>query len=387
MYKRNFSLPNQQSFFLFGPRQTGKSTLLDELLVGKEVLKFDFLEPSTQLRYATRPELFQSEVETFGKTKNQPVVFVDEVQKVPHVLDQVHLLLSKNPRMQFVLTGSSARKLKRSGANMLAGRAFEYHLFPLTHSELGADFNLNKVLGRGSLPIVFQYDEQTATKFLSSYVSVYLKEEILDEALVRNIAPFNRFLEIAADENGRLINYSNISNDVGVASKTIQDYYQILEDTLIAYRVLPYLKGSERKRVSKQSRYYLFDTGVTNSLCKRTAADAEPGTKLYGRQFEQFIFLEIKRWSSYLGLNISLFHWRDSNDREVDIVIEMADKLLAIEVKAKDHVTREDIKDLKTFAKLHGDAKLVCLCLSPQPYELDGILVTPWQNFFEIITQ
>lgn len=379
-YNRQFQLPQRKSFFLFGARQTGKSTLLDKLLQKKEVLKFDFLEAASQLRYTTQPDLFYLEVEKFIKTAKQPVIFVDEVQKVPAILDQVHRHLYKNPQVQFILTGSSARKLRRSGANMLAGRAWEYNLFPLTHLELADDFELNKVLGRGSLPPVFQFDEAEATQFLQSYVSVYLKEEILDEALVRNIAPFNRFLEIAADENGNLINHSNISNDVGVVSKTIQDYYQILEDTLIATRVLPYLKGSERKRVSRQSRYYFFDVGVVNALCKRSGGDAQSGTRLYGRQFEHFVFLEIKRHHAYHGNKVSLFHWRDNNEREVDVVMEFADKLVAVEIKAKEHVSSDDLKGLKTFSKLYSSARLVCLCLTPRPYEVDGVEVVHWKE-------
>lgn len=383
MYQRHFSLPSfPVSFFLFGPRQTGKSTLVDRLLSGKSALKFDFLKTEVALLYKSNPKLFRSHAEKFIQDQEQPLIVIDEVQKVPEILDNVQLLMHENKQVQFILTGSSARKLKRGGANLLGGRAIEYHLYPLTFSELGKNFDLHQILGRGSLPSIVDLETSLAEQILRTYVSIYMKEEIMDEALVRNIVPFNRFLEIAADQNGQLTNYTNIASDVGIASKTIQAYYQILEDTLVCTRVLPYLRGA-RRRLNQQSKYYFFDTGVTNLLCKHSIKPPVPATSLFGRLFEHYIFLEFQRLAHYFHDPISIYHWRDSNDNEVDLIIEGADELLAIEIKSRESVSARDLKGLFRFGKDYPQAKLICLSTTEHPYRLEQVEVHPWKMFFE----
>lgn len=382
MYNRHFSLPSGQiSFFLFGPRQTGKSTLLDNLLKENNTLKIDLLDNTTALRYKTKPELFKSELKTFIKENKKPNIFIDEVQKIPELLDMVHLIMHKHKQARFILSGSSARKLKRGGANMLGGRAIEYHLYPLTFLELNDQFQLQKVLTRGSLPAIYDLESSIVSDVLYSYITTYLKEEIIDEAIVRQIAPFNRFLELAADHNGQLINYANIASDVGISSKTIQAYFQILEDTLICYRVLPYIRGA-RKRLKKQSKYYFFDIGISNALCKNNLHESLPGSILYGRQFEHFIFLEILRLAHYYKIPVSIYHWRDSNDNEVDFVIETTKGLMAIEVKSKEIVNKKDLKGLTRFGKDYPHAQMFCVSRSPQKYKIETINVVPWKTFF-----
>ncbi len=382
MYKRQFELiGNRQSFFLFGPRQTGKSTLIDALTQGQRVFKIDFLETETVLKYKTNPSLFRSEAEKFIQTQERPIFFIDEVQKVPEILDGVQKLLFQYPQSQFILTGSSARKLKQGGANLLAGRAIKFHLHPLTHLEIGQNFDLNKYLGRGSLPPIVDLDEVSAQRILQPYTATYLQEEIIHEALVRNVVPFSRFLEIAADQNGEMVNYSNIARDVGIASKTVQDYYQILEDTLICFRLLPFLKGA-RKRLIKHSKYYFFDLGVTNTLCKRPIGPANPGTSLYGRLFEHFIIMEVLRLSDYFEKNFSLYHWRNAQQAEVDLIIESSKGLMACEIKAKEVIHSQDVKGLKKFAEDYPNAQLICISLASHRYDLEEkIQVWPWREF------
>lgn len=384
MIPRILNLPfKRNSVFLFGPRQVGKTTLIKHLLAEENYLEIDLLKNEVLLKYKANPELLRSEIEFLARKKDRIYVFIDEVQKCPEILDEVHWLIERfGKQVIFILTGSSARKLKRSSVNMLAGRAWQFFLFPLTHVELGDRFNLKNVLLKGSLPPVIDDQTEDAFRTLNSYVQVYLKEEILNEAIVRNIGAFSRFLDIAADQSGKIVNYSTIARDTGVSSKTIKGYYQILEDTLIAIRLEPFLR-SARKRLVMHPKYYLFDTGVINAVNGRISISSVTGSSIYGMLFEHFIILEVYRLVHYAEKPYRIFHWRSSHGAEVDLIIESADILWAIEIKSSPVVKSGNLKGLKSFLKDHSNARPVCVSSCDTPYFAGEIPVVPWKLLFD----
>ncbi|MDD5452150.1 MAG: ATP-binding protein [Desulfovibrionales bacterium] len=383
MITRMPNLPfRRRSIFLFGPRQVGKSTLVKHLLAGTDYLEIDLLKRDVFLKYKTNPDLLRAETEFLARSKGKVFIFIDEIQKCPELLDEVHYLIEKfRNRVSFVLTGSSARKLKRVSVNMLAGRAWQYFLFPFTHIELGEKFDLDEVLLRGTLPPIIDEPLEDAFRTLRAYVQTYLKEEILDEAIVRNIGAFSRFLDMAADQSGKIVNFSTISREAGVSSKTIKGYYQILEDTLIAVKLEPYLK-SARKRLTIHPKYYLFDLGVINTLNGRTSVSSVGGPTVYGMLFEHLIVLETYRLVRYAEKPIRIFHWRSAHGAEVDMVLEEGDNLWAIEIKSSRVVKSGDLRGLKAFRDDHPRA--VCLCVSTcdTPYMVGEVPVIPWKMAF-----
>ena len=301
------------------------------------------------------------------------------------MLSEVHRLIEKyKGTVTFVMTGSSARKLRRSSTDLLGGRAWSYTLFPLTHQELSSSFDLSDTLVFGSLPPLTERSVSHKTRFLKAYTQTYLKEEILQEALVRNIPAFNRFLELSADQSGLAVNYSNIAAETGVSSRTIKQYYQILEDTLIAFPLHPYLK-SARKRLTTHPLYYLFDLGVTNALCGRLSISPSPGTSLFGRLFEQFIVLELHRLLKYAEKDWPMFYWRTAHGAEVDVIIQKEDGLLAVEIKSSESVKPRDLRSLNQFLVDYPGAQGVCVCDAPLPYEVGNIRCLPWNLFFQEI--
>jgi predicted AAA+ superfamily ATPase len=382
MYKRLIRLPiGKKSFFLFGPRQTGKSTLVEELLKERPHRTINLLERDTFLRYKSRPERLRQEIEAMKMDQKPFIIFIDEVQKIPEILDEVHLLLERyKGKLLFVMTGSSARKLKRFSANLLAGRAWQFFLYPLTYKELGSDFHLERVLSKGSLPPVVGESDEDAVQTLNAYTQTYLKEEILDEALARNIGAFSKFLELAADQSGSIVNYSNIARETQVTVKTIQGYYQILEDTLIAIR-LPTYTRSARKRLVLHPKYYLFDLGVIQALTGRTTQPIRKGTHLYGTLFEHFVILEILRLASYAQKNWRFYYWRTSHGVEVDLVIETPKELWAIEIKASEQVEASQLQGLRSFQEDYPKAKLICVSTTPYAYLTGPFKVISWQEF------
>lgn len=384
MIPRILNLPfKKNSVFLFGPRQVGKSTLIKHLLAEENYIEIDLLKNEVLLKYKANPELLRSEIEFLAKKKDRIYIFIDEVQKCPEILDEVHWLIERfDKQIIFILTGSSARKLKRTSVNMLAGRAWRFFLFPLTHIELGNRFNLKNVLLKGSLPPVVDDEAKDAFRTLNSYVQVYLKEEILNEAIVRNIGAFSKFLDIAADQSGKIVNYSTIARDTGVSSKTIKGYYQILEDTLIAIRLEPFLK-SARKRLVMHPKYYLFDTGVINAVNGRISISSVTGSSIYGMLFEHFIILEVYRLIHYAEKPYRIFHWRSSHGAEVDLVVESADNLWAIEIKSSPLVKSGNLKGLKSFLKDHSNARPLCVSNCDRPYSAGEIPVIPWKLLFD----
>jgi predicted AAA+ superfamily ATPase len=386
MYPRELQLPlGEQSCFLFGPRQTGKTTLLSMLAAGRPRFDATLLDTGTLLNYSREPGLFRREVAYWAEQHPGGIVVVDEIQKLPPLLDEVQYLLdSLGGRIAFVLTGSSARKLKRSSANLLGGRAWPYALFPLTCRELGRDFDLASVLRFGSLPPVVGRTEGVCRRFLKAYTQTYLKEEILQEALVRNVPAFSRFLELAADQSGGLVNYSSFAAETGVASKTIREYYQVLEDTLVAFPVPPYTR-SARKRLTTHPIYHLFDLGVCNALTGRLPAAPVRGTAAYGRLFEGFVVLELMRLLAYRELDWPLHYWRTAHGAEVDVVLETERGLWAVEVKSGAVIRPAELGGLRSFRADHPGARLLCVGDVDRPFNLGDIECLPWRAFLDEI--
>ena len=383
MIPRILKLPfKKNSVFLFGPRQVGKSTLVKHLLIAEDYLEIDLLKGDILLKYKANPGLLRAETDFLAQKKNKVYVFIDEIQKCPELLNEVHFLIEQYGRnVVFILTGSSARKLKKVAVNMLAGRAWQFFLFPFTHTELGENFNLDDALFRGTLPPIINESVKNTFRTLRTYSQTYLKEEILNEALVRNIGAFSRFLDIAADQSGGIVNYSTISRETGVSSKTIKGYYQILEDTLIAIKLEPYLK-SARKRLIMHPKYYLFDTGIINAINGRISMSPVKGSTIYGMLFEHFVILETYRLIHYTEKAYKMFHWRSAHGAEVDLVIESADSLWAIEIKSSPVIKPGNLKGLKSFVEEHPDARPVCVSTCDTPYMAGGIQVIPWNYLF-----
>ena len=345
-------------------------------------LYFDLLQSAEHLRLSATPSLFREEVMARGKQMTH--VVVDEIQRIPELLDEIHSILESPHPPSFCLSGSSARKLKRSRANLLAGRAWTYHLYPLTHFELESQFNLEKALNLGTLPSVYLSDnEEEAAKTLRSYVETYLKEEIQSEALVRNLGGFLRFLTLATDENGHIINYSNLARETGATYQTIKEYFQILEDTLVGFLLLPYSK-STRKRLIKHPKFYFFDTGIHRALAKKLSFKIEKKTAEFGRAFEHFMIIEIMRLCAYQELDYRLSFYHSSNHAEVDLIIETPKgATLAVEFKASEYPASSDLKGLKSFSDICPDAKLYCVSLVPRKRVLQGVTILPWREIFQ----
>lgn len=380
MYERMLKnkLP-QSSFFLFGPRQVGKSTLLK---LKKYDLSLDLLNPELQLQYSKNPNLLTSQVRALPSGAS---ILIDEVQKAPQLLDIIHLLIEENPSHQFILCGSSARKLRHGAANLLGGRALYRTLHPLTYEELGSDFNLDNVLSYGSLPKIYeclaQNNTALAIDLLRTYSITYLKEEIKAEAIVRNLQSFQMFLDIAAGQFAEQINFTGLARDCQIAGNTARQYYTILQDTLIGEFLYPYLK-STRKRMSHQPKFYFFDNGVTRSLLGTLNS---PRSSLEtGRLFEQWIVQEVFRINAYYQKDFKLNFWRTSSGAEVDLMISRgASPLLAVECKSNPRIANADLKGLKAFQKDHPDVES-CL-VAPIEHEqiISQIKIHPPRSLFK----
>lgn len=381
---RLLELPRNASFFLFGPRQTGKSTLIKNTFSKTESAYYDLLLSKEYTRLAANPSLLREEVESLDKKIKY--IIVDEVQRVPELLDEIHFLIeNSNIKRYFCLSGSSARKLKRVKANLLGGRAWIRNLYPLTHTEIGKDFNLTRALQFGTLPAVYLGSDENAKESLEAYTETYLEEEIKAEALVRNIGAFIRFLKFAAYENGNIINFSNISRETATSHKTIKEYFQILEDTLIGYFLLPYSK-STRKRLVKHPKFYLFDTGVRNALAKRLSLKPEPGSKDFGDAFEHFIITEIIRLNKYKKKDFEFSFYHTSVGAEVDLIIETpSKKVYAIEIKSRENPSSNDLTGLRSFLEIQPNAIPICLSRAPRKRKIGNITIYPWKEVFEVL--
>lgn len=373
-----------KSILLLGPRQTGKTTLIQSLSYDRYL---NFLNLSTRRQYERSPESFLEETRAFaGTLPHQPLIILDEIQKIPTLLDSVQILIDEGIA-QFILTGSSARKLKAHGVNLLPGRVVSLRMDPLIHEEY-APFNipLEILLTDGALPGILRLDNKNDREIdLKSYADTYLEEEVRQEAIVRSLGSFSHFLELAALESGNIVNFKKISQDVGVAHTTIQSYYQVLEDCLIVERIMPLTKGIRQKLV-RSPRFLFFDLGLQRVTALLGSSFQR---ETLGRRFEQFVGLEILR---ILRLNhplARLLFWRDSNGIEVDWIIQQGEILIPIEVKLTDSPNENDARHLKVFLSEYSEKtqKAYIVSTTPTAYDLnENIKVIPWQNIANILT-
>jgi predicted AAA+ superfamily ATPase len=365
----SFARVGSQSCFLWGPRQTGKSTLLRQRFPDAPL--YDLLMASEFRRLSANPGLLREECLATGR-KSGPIV-IDEIQKLPELLDEVHSLISRYG-FRFILCGSSARRLVRGGGNLLGGRAVRLELFPLISGEI-PDFSLDRALNHGLLPS--HYLSNAPEPLIEAYVGEYLKEEILAESLTRNLPAFQHFLEVASFSNGQTVNFASIAREVGLSAPGVRGYFEILVDTLIACWVPAWRKYAKR-RVIQSPRFYFFDVGLVNELAHR--GTLKPGSFEYGAAFEHFIFMELRAYTSYKGGQPSITYWRTSSGFEVDFVL--GDATLAVEVKSTDNPTRDHMKGLRAWKTEHKDSRCLLVCRAPRPRMTeDDIGIMPWQSF------
>ncbi|MCK9421049.1 MAG: AAA family ATPase [Bacteroidales bacterium] len=367
--KQKFQGSESESLFLWGARQTGKSTLLKALF--PDAPYFDMLKGDVYERFTRNPSILREMFE--GAVSPEPVI-LDEIQRVPALLNEIHWLIV-NCNQRFIMSGSSPRNILRNKGNLLGGRALRYELYPLVFPEIPG-FDLLRALNNGLLPR--HYISQKGSKLLSAYIGSYLQDEIMTEAKIRNIASFSRFLEMAAFSNGEMVNYSNIATDCGVSGPTVKEYFQILEDTLTG-RFLPSFQKKPKRRVILAPKFYFFDVGVANFLLKR--GRIETGSEAFGKAFEHFIYQEIYAHSKYTDLNYPVCYWRTVSQLEVDFI--MGDHEVAIEVKATDMATSRHYKGLNSFAEEYKVKKLILVTNDPYPRHVQDIIILPWKTFLE----
>lgn len=378
MFIREIKPVKTKSYFLFGPRQTGKSTFVKSILTPKD-LYIDLLPQRNFLNYAKNPGQLRQEILAHLLKYDDSLVVIDEIQKIPSLLDEVHELI-ESKGISFILTGSSARKLRRGGANLLAGRAYTCHMFPLTFSEIGDSFNLEKSLKIGTLPVLWGSGKEDYHEFLKAYTETYLKEEIAAEGLVRDIGPFAQFLDIAAANDGETVNFSNIARVCSISSKTVQQYYQILEDTFLTVKLTAWSKSTRRRLVS-HPRYYFFDTGVTNSLAHTLGDQLNP--QIRGRRFEQFVVCQLMSFIHYNRLDIQMYYWKTNHGAEVDVLLCKGLQIIcALEVKSSKKIAGESLTGLKSFMEDNPGVPAYVLGADQNRRLLDkNIIVINWNDF------
>lgn len=383
MFHRSVKIPESHSFFLFGARGVGKSTLLRTRLPPEATHTINLLLAAEEDRFIRNPDLLVDVVS--GLSPGVRCVVIDEVQKVPKLLDVVHYLIEEKPRhLQFILTGSSARKLKRGQANLLAGRAFTRELHPLTECELGEAFRLDEYLAWGGLPAVWMMAAEERSEYLRAYALTFLKEEIQAEQVVRKLDPFRRFLEVAAQCNGKLLNYAKIARDCGADPKTVKSYYEILEDSLLGVVIEPF-HTSRRKRLAHAPKFYFFDTGVARALAGHLRIPPIPSTAYYGELFEQMVVLSLIRRASYEALGYRFMFLRTEDQAEVDLVIERPGRPLAlVEIKSTNErdfdADATALRHLKRFAIDFPEAECFCLSQSKLQRRVGRISYLHWRE-------
>lgn len=361
----------RESCFLWGPRQTGKSTLLRELF--PHAPTYDLLSAREFRRLAADPGIFTEEC--LALPASHGPVIVDEIQKLPSLLDEVHGLISRHG-MKFILTGSSPRKLLRGGGNLLGGRAIRHELLPLTSAEV-PDLVLEQALNRGLLPPHYLSDRAAAR--LEAYVGDYLQEEVLAEALTRNLPAFQKFLQAAAFSNGQIVNAATIAREIGVAANTVRGYFDILVDTLLATWVPAWTKRAKR-RVIQAPRFWFFDVGIVNELTRR--GPLAPGSTDFGTAFEHFIFMELRAHQTYSPRDVGLpvTYWRTASGIEVDFILGNA--AVAVEVKATETPTTDHLKGLRAWREEHPKSRCLLVCRAARQRRTDdGIEILPWREF------
>jgi predicted AAA+ superfamily ATPase len=368
-------LPKRQSAFLWGPRKTGKTTYLRDSF--PDSLTYDMLQTDLFLEFTKRPFLLREQLLAASpKQLNEPVI-IDEVQKVPQLLDEIHWLI-ENRRLRFILCGSSARKLKRGRGNLLGGRAWRYEMHPLVSAEL-VDLNLLKALNRGMIPV--HYLEENYRKSLQAYVRDYLKEEVFDEGLTRNIPAFSRFFDAMGYSHGELTNYANIARDCGVDAKTVKEYYQILIDTLLGTMIEPYKRRQERQVITKAGKFYLFDVGVAGTITQRHVLQ-ERGEQ-FGKALEHFVLMEIQAHRAYQELDYDVNFWRAKSGLEVDFVLGGGE--VAIEVKGSSRIDNTDLRSLKVFMEDIHPRKALVVCNERAARVHEHIHIVPWHEFLTML--
>ncbi len=367
--KQVFKGIGSESIFFWGARQTGKSTLLKQMF--PDAIWIDLLLSDVFRRFSAQPQLLREMVHVADQAK---LVVIDEIQKVPGLLDEIHWLMV-NKQVQFILSGSSPRKIIRSGANLLGGRALRYELYPLVSAEID-DFQLDKALNNGLLPR--HYLSSNSKKLMDAYIGNYLNDEIVAEAKIRNVQAFSQFLRAAAFSNAEQVNYSNIASDCGVSHNTIREYFQILEDTLIG-RFVPVYQKKPKRKVIQSPKFYFFDLGIPNNLLKRGII--EPGTEAFGHVFEHFIYQELHAHSKYSELDYSISYWRTVSQIEVDFIL--GDNQVSIEVKGTDNVNSKHLKGLRSFSEEYVTQKQILVSLDPIERMVGDIHLMPWRVFLQ----
>jgi uncharacterized protein len=378
MFKRISKPLKSKSFFLFGARGVGKSTLISSYLNQERTLVFDLLDPELEDQLILDPKKLSAEV--LARKSDIDWVIIDEVQKCPKLLNIVHQLIEQH-KIKFALTGSSARRLRQKGVNLLAGRALTEYLFPLTFIELGEDFDLDAVLSFGSMPdAVLAKSSAERSAYLRSYTLNYIKYEIQAEQWVRNVEPFRRFLGIAAQMNGCVLNYSNMARDIGVQANTVQSYFDILEDTLIGIR-LPAYDRSIRKQMRTAPKFYLFDLGIKRSLDKTLDVRLAPGTSAYGSAFEHLVIMDLYRLAQYKRPDYSLSYILTKDGAEIDLVVDRPGRPVAlVEIKSKDAIDDRDTRHLEHFKADFKNPELFLLSNDSREKLIGSARALHWQK-------
>jgi uncharacterized protein len=371
-------LPAKQSIFLWGARQTGKSSFLKQHF--KDAIYYDLLDTHEVARLTKAPYLLREEILKLKPFKLKEPIIIDEIQKVPELLNEVHWLI-ENKKISFILCGSSARKLKTQSTNLLGGRAWQYHFYPLVFPEI-PKFDLLKALRHGLVPNHYLAGSQHIDDFLQAYVDIYLTDEIRNEGLVRNLAAFAHFLDIAGISNGEMINATNIARDCGVNRTTVQGYYQILVDTLLGYFIYPFRKKIKRDLIAATPKFYLFDVGVANYLAKQSPT-ALSGSNA-GRSFEHYILMELIAYKGLHRKRFDIYYWRTKSGLEVDFVLGQA--TVAIEIKISEQVHQQDLRGLIAFCEEHPKTNAIVVSQDKRPRQLKineklNIHILPWQVF------
>lgn len=382
MFERTLKIavPPSQSIFLWGPRQTGKSSFLKKNF--PEAIYYDLLETDQVVRLTKSPQLLREELLSKSAAALKHLVIIDEIQKVPELLNEVHWLI-ENKGMQFILCGSSARQLKKQSVNLLGGRAWIYHFYPLTYAEI-PDFDLLRALQQGLIPRHYLSAPANINDYLQAYVNAYLTEEIRNEGLARNLAGFARFLDIAGLCNGEMLNFTNVARDCFLDRNSVQGYYQILVDTLLGYFIYPYNKKKKRELVMATPKFYLCDVGIANYLARQTLTDLK-GT-VAGKSFEHYILMELMAYRGLKRKRFEISYWRTKSGLEVDFII--GDAQIALEVKISTQVHQQDLKGLIAFCEEHEQVQAVVVSQDHKPRVLQvtekiAIQIMPWRVFLE----
>ncbi|MGH7494350.1 MAG: ATP-binding protein [bacterium] len=383
MFNRFIKFSKNNSFFLFGARGTGKTYLLKDHFKPAHALYIDLLAPDQNETYSLRPQTLAEQLAALGKEIEW--IVIDEIQKIPKLLEVVHQQIESS-RFKFALSGSSARKLKRGGADLLAGRAFVNYLFPLTAREIGEAFSLEAALSWGTLPRLFALtSDEDKRDFLRTYAHTYLKEEITVEQVVRRLDPFRRFLVVAAQMSGQIVNFSKIAREVGASAPTVQTYFEILEDTLVGFLLEPFHE-SIRKRQRENPKFYFFDTGVQRALNHTLTVELKPQTYDFGLAFEHYLVNEINRLQSYAKTDYRLSYLRTKDGVEIDLIVERPGlKRALVEIKSTARVTEDDVRALQYLGKDLTNSEAFCLSLDPTPKKIGAVRCLPWQRGLEEI--